>query len=605
MKNPPIIFFAFILHLSASCAQRQVYIVYFGEHNGEKTLREIEDTHYSYLVSVKDSKEEAKASLIYSYKNIINGFSALLTPDEAAKLLEMDEVVSVFHSHPRKYSVQTTRSWDFVNLLDGIGGMNHSNQEELLIKASYGKEAIVGLLDTGIWPQSQSFSDEGMEPIPKSWKGICQHGVAFNSSHCYRKLIGARYYLKGYEAIYGPLNNLENYRSPRDKSGHGTHTASTVGGRRVANASALGGFANGTASGGAPLVRIAMYKVCWQVPGQDQGGACLDDDMLAAFDDAIADGVQVLSVSIVSFNSTPYTEDVIAIGSWHAVKRNIAVACSAGNSGPLSSTVTNVAPWIITVAASSIDRVFTSPVLLGNDMKVEGQTMPPYKLKKLNPLVYAGDAEIPGTTTNATTGRCRNGTLSSKVVEGKIVLCLRGKRNDILKGLEVRRAGGAAIIAVNPINGSGILVNTHLLPGTTIFSNDSATVLNNINNTKSPMATIIPAKTALGSKSAPFMAPFSSWGPIGIEPNILKPDISAPGLNILAAWSEASSPTSLSADHRVTKYNIVSGTSMSCPHVAAAAALLKAIHPDWSSAAIRSTKHQGLTSRIPTMLAPN
>uniref|UniRef100_A0A5B7AIU9 Putative subtilisin-like protease SBT5.4 n=1 Tax=Davidia involucrata TaxID=16924 RepID=A0A5B7AIU9_DAVIN len=429
-----------------------------------------------------------------------------------------------------------------------------------------------------------------MEPIPKSWKGVCQNGVAFDQSHCNRKLIGARYYLKGYEAFYGTLNNTEDYRSPRDKDGHGTHTASTVGGRRVPNTSVLGGFAYGTASGGAPLVRLAIYKVCWPVPDEPkaEGNTCFDEDMLAAFDDAIVDGVNVLSISLVPFDLTPYTQDGIAIGALHAVKRNIVVVCSAGNSGPDPSTVRNVAPWVITVGASSIDRIFSSPVVLGNGMTIEGQTITPYKLKKMYPLVYAGDAEDPGTTKNDTTGLCLPGTLSPELVKGKIVLCLRGYTTNVEKGLEVKRAGGVGFILENPVNGIGISVDAHLLPGTAIFSNDSATILNYITSNKNPVAAIIPARTVLKSKPAPFMAAFSATGPNGLEPNIIKPDITAPGLNILAAWSEGSSPTKLADDHRVVKYNIVSGTSMSCPHVAAIAALVKAIHPDWSSAAIRS-----------------
>ena len=188
----------------------------------------------------------------------------------------------------------------------------------------------------------------------------------------YRKIIGARYYLKSYEEIFGRLNNSEDYRSPRDKDSHGTHTASTVGGRRVANVSGPGDFASGTASGGAPLVRLAIYKACWSIKGQSKadGNTCLDDDLLAAIDDAIYDGVHVLSISIGGTRSYPYTEDGIAIGTLHAVKRNIVVVCSAGNSGPTPKTVTNIAPWMITVAASSIDRDFPSPVVLGNQMKV-------------------------------------------------------------------------------------------------------------------------------------------------------------------------------------------------------------------------------------------
>ncbi|XP_028111868.1 subtilisin-like protease SBT5.6 isoform X2 [Camellia sinensis] len=534
MKNHHFIltyFILIILHLllPVFCAQPQVYIVYIGEHLGEKTYHEIEDAHHSYLLSIKSSKQEAKASLVYSYKKVINGFSAWLTPDQAAKL-------------------------------------------------------------AGVWPESRSFSDEGMEPIPNSWKGICQNGVAFQPSHCNRKLIGARYYLKGYEAFYGRLNDTEDYRSPRDKDGHGTHTASTIGGRTVANVSVLGGLASGTATGGAPLVRLAIYKVCWAIPNhpKPEGNTCFDEDMLAAFDDAIADGVHVLSISIASNSVRPYEQDAIAIGALHAVKANIVVACSAGNEGPSLSTVKNVAPWIITVGASSIDRVFNSPVLLGNGMKIEGQTVTPFKLNKMYQLVYAGDVEVPGTTTNSTTGQCLDGTLSPELVKGKIVLCLSGYSYNVKKGLEVKRVQGIGFILQNPENGIGILVDAHVLPGTTVFSNDSTTILNYIRTSKNPMATLVPPETVLNSKPAPFMASFSSMGPNGLEPNILKPDITAPGLNILAAWSEASSPTKLPDDHRVVKYNIESGTSMSCPHVAAIAALIKAIHPDWSSAMIRS-----------------
>ncbi|RVW79013.1 Subtilisin-like protease SBT5.6 [Vitis vinifera] len=585
-------FLLFLLPLLASCAERKVYIVYFGEHSGQKALHEIEDYHHSYLLSVKASEEEARDSLLYSYKHSINGFAAVLSPHEVTKLSEMDEVVSVFPSQRKKHTLHTTRSWEFVGLEKELGREQLKKQKKtrnLLEKARYGDQIIVGMVDNGVWPESKSFSDEGMGPIPKSWKGICQTGVAFNSSHCnrhgdtvqspfqdedesgpirvhtpwsvrdrglhvthnlmcpasllLRKLIGARYYLKGYESDNGPLNTTTDYRSPRDKDGHGTHTASTVAGRRVHNVSALG-YAPGTASGGAPLARLAIYKVCWPIPGQTKH---------------------------LYRTSQPFTyaKDGIAIGALHATKNNIVVACSAGNSGPAPSTLSNPAPWIITVGASSIDRAFVTPLVLGNGMKLMGQSVTPYKLKKkMYPLVFAADAVVPGVPKNNTAANCNFGSLDPKKVKGKIVLCLRGGNT--------------------PENGFDLPADPHLLPATAVSSEDVTKIRNYIKSTKKPMATIIPGRTVLHAKPAPFMASFTSRGPNTIDPNILKPDITGPGLNILAAWSEGSSPTRSELDPRVVKYNIFSGTSMSCPHVAAAVALLKAIHPNWSSAAIRS-----------------
>ncbi|KAL5839221.1 hypothetical protein ACOSQ3_011926 [Xanthoceras sorbifolium] len=589
------LFSLILLPLLASCAtkQSQVYIVHFGDHEqgGEKELHEIEDTHHSYLLSVKETEEEARASLVYSYKHSINGFAAVLSPEEASKLSELEEVVSVYRSEPGKYSKQTTRSWEFVGLEEGTETHKWKMGNDLLEKAGYGKDVIVGVLDSGVWPESKSFSDEGMGPVPKSWKGICQTGVDnFNGFHCNKKIIGARYYLKGYQQYYGHLNVSEDCHSPRDLDGHGTHTASTVAGRRVPEASALGGFATGTASGGAPLARLAIYKACWALPNVTKaiGNTCFEVDMLAALDDAIKDGVHVMSISIGSNQPIPYTQDGIAIGALNAVKNNIVAACSAGNSGPAPGTLSNTAPWIITVSASSVDRAFLGPVLLGNGLEILGQTVTPYKLEKMHPLVYAEDVVVPGVAKNVSS-QCLPGSLSPEKVKGKIVMCMRGVGMRVEKGQEVKRAGAVGFILGNsPANGNEIAVDAHLLPATAVVSDDAIKILKYINSTKNPVAFIKQARTTLHYQPAPFMAAFTSRGPNVLDPNILKPDITAPGLNILAAWSGASSPSKLPEDRRSVNYNIDSGTSMACPHVAAAAALLKAIHPDWSSAAIRS-----------------
>ena len=174
-----------------------------------------------------------------------------------------------------------------------------------------------------------------------------------------RKLIGARYFNKGYASVVGPLNS--SFNTPRDNDGHGTHTLSTAGGNFVSGASVFG-FGKGTARGGSPNARVAAYKVCWPPVGGDE---CFDADIVAAFDMAIHDGVDVLSVSLGG-KPTFFFNDSVAIGSFHAVKHGIVVICSAGNSGPDAGTISNSAPWQITVGASTMDRDFSSSVILGN-----------------------------------------------------------------------------------------------------------------------------------------------------------------------------------------------------------------------------------------------
>ncbi|KAK7306427.1 hypothetical protein VNO77_44366 [Canavalia gladiata] len=585
-----------LLHPLASCTkQKQVYVVeLFGDH---KTLHEIENTHHSYLLSVKETKEEARGSLVYSYKHSINGFAALLTPEEANKLSEMEGVAFVHKDQPRIYSLHTTRSWEFVGL-DGTLKENHwakeSNQPngDLLTRAKYGKDIIVGMIDSGVWPESESFSDEGMEPVPKKWKGVCETGTAFNSSHCSRKIIGARYYLQGYETAFGPLNETEDYKSGRDKDGHGSHTSSTVAGRAVSNASAIGGYASGTATGGAPLARLAIYKACWPFKGKSKslGNVCANIDILKAIDDAIADGVDVINISI-GFNSPlSYDNDLVAKGALHAMKNNIVVVCSAGNSGPSPQSLSNPAPWIITVGASTVDRTFLAPIKLRNGTSIQGFSITPINTgNSFYPLVLAGDAEHPDVP-RSDSGFCLDNTLEPNKVKGKLVVCIRGEGERLSKGLEVQRAGGVGfILGNNQTNGNDVPIELHFISATGVSYENVLKLIQYVHSTPNPMAQILPGRTVIKTKPAPSMAFFSSRGPNIVDPNILKPDITAPGVHILAAWTPEDGPTRITyVDKRVVKYNIFSGTSMSCPHVTAAAVLLKAIYPTWSSAAIRS-----------------
>ncbi|KAL3652802.1 hypothetical protein CASFOL_002483 [Castilleja foliolosa] len=284
---------------------------------------------------------------------------------------------------------------------------------------------------------------------------------------------------------------------------------------------------------------------------------------------AIHDRVDVLSVSLGG-SPRPLDEDSIAIGSFHAVRKGIVVVCSAGNSGPNSSTVLNNAPWQITVGASTMDRQFPSYGESLSNTSLEG--------KKLYPLISARNAKAANATAEEAE-LCKAGTLDPEKVKGRILVCVRTDYATVEKGEHAALAGAKGmILANNQASGAFIMADRHVLPATHISYIDGIALFSYINSTRSPMAFITKPTTELGTKPSPFMAPFSSVGPNPIIPEILKPDITAPGVNVIAAYKQAQG----------FEYNIFSGTSMSCPHIAGVVGLLKTIHPKWSPAAIKS-----------------
>ncbi|KAF5445019.1 hypothetical protein F2P56_034102 [Juglans regia] len=525
-----------------------VYIVYMGERpQGDFSVA---STHHSMLEGVLGSTLLAKKSLIYSYGRSFNGFAAKLTDEEVGTLSEMQGVVSVLPNH--KLKLHTTRSWDFVGLPRSKDVVGHQG------------DIIIGLLDTGIWPESESFNDEGLSSPPRKWKGIC-HGANFT---CNKKIIGGRFY-----NIDQSFKSTE-FISPRDSEGHGTHTSSTAAGRKIASASYYG-LANGTARGGVPSARIAMYKVCWST-------GCSSADILAAYDDAIADGVDIISVSIGSDEVVQYFEDPIAIGAFHAMRKGILTSASAGNSGPTPSTISNYAPWILTVAANTIDRKFVSQVVLGNGQVYTGLSINSFDLYgKSFPLIWGGDAANYSAGFDPEISKsCSPGSLNSYKVEGKIVLC-RNPQSDT----GVLSANGVGIIMIDSFTNDFAI--SYSLPATRISTDDGLKILDYIRSTENPVATILVGET-WKDVVAPYIASFSSRGPSLITPDILKPDLTAPGVDILAAWSPVARASNDFGDTRSVKFNIISGTSMACPHASGAAAYVKAAHPNWSPAAIKS-----------------
>lgn len=541
--------------------ERKTYIVHMSKSEMPVSFNDHTHWYDSSLKSVSDSAE-----MLYTYNNVAHGYSTRLTKAEADSLENQPGILSVMPEVI--YELHTTRTPEFLGL---------DQNANLFPESKMASEIIVGVFDTGVWPESKSFDDSGLGPIPSSWKGQCETGNNFNSSNCNRKLIGARFFSKGYVAALGPIDESKESNSPRDDDGHGTHTSTTAAGSAVRDASLLG-YAAGTARGMAASARVAVYKVCWI-------GGCFSSDILKGMDMAIADNVNVMSLSLGG-GTSDYYRDNIAIGAFAAMEKGILVSCSAGNAGPSPFSLSNVAPWITTVGAGTLDRDFPAYASLGNGLNYSGVSLFKGDLlpDKMLPFVYAGNA------TTATNGNlCMPGTLIPEKVKGKIVLCDRGVNARVQKGSVVKAAGGAGMVLANAAsNGDELVADAHLLPATAVTEKTGNTIKNYLFSDSNPTATIIFQGTKIGIEPSPVVAAFSSRGPNSITPEILKPDIIAPGVNILAGWSGSVGPTGLAEDSRHVEFNIISGTSMSCPHVSGLAALLKAAHADWSPGAIRS-----------------
>lgn len=582
LPNLPQVFLCLcilLLSQTPALAAKKGYIVYLGSHAhgpqvSKADLDAVTDSHYDFLGSFLGSTEKAKGAMFYSYQRHINGFAAMLEDEEAAEIARHPRVVSVFPNYARK--LHTTRSWDFMLLEKN--GIIHS--KSLWKKARFGADTIIANLDGGVWPESKSFSDEGFGPVPSRWKGVCEDDTS-NGVPCNRKLIGARYFNTGYISETGAVNVTN---STRDYDGHGTHTLSTAGGNFVPGANVLG-LGNGTAKGGSPKARVAAYKVCWPPVN---GGECYDSDIMQAFEMAIHDGVDVLSVSLGG-GPGEYFRDGIAIGAFHAVKNGILVVCSAGNNGPAPETLSNIAPWIVTVGASTIDRDFEAIVKLHNGKQLKGASLSKALAEeKFYPLISGPQAKMAGAPVQDAL-LCKAGSLDPKKVKGKILVCLRGQTDRVEKGHQAAVAGAVGMILSNDeASGNEIAADAHILPASHLTYKDGVALAAYMNSTKNPSAYISPPSTAYGVKPSPFMAAFSSVGPNTVTPEILKPDITAPGVSIIASYSEAVSPTGLKFDKRRVPFYVESGTSMSCPHISGVAGLLKTLHPDWSPAAIRS-----------------
>uniref|UniRef100_A0A6N2MU96 Subtilisin-like protease fibronectin type-III domain-containing protein n=1 Tax=Salix viminalis TaxID=40686 RepID=A0A6N2MU96_SALVM len=550
-----------ILPFTQTLSQTENYIVHMdlsvmpGAFSGQhqwylSTLADISDRSTARATATTST---ASSKLLYSYTHVINGFSASLTPSELEVLKNSPGYISSIKDLPVKHD--TTRSSKFLGLTPQSPAWKLSN---------HGEGVIIGLVDTGVWPESQSYREHGMPEIPKRWKGECEGGTRFNSSKCNKKLIGARFFNRGLIAKYP--NTTISVNSTRDTDGHGTHTSSTAAGNYVEGASYFG-YAPGTANGVAPLAHVAMYKAFW-----DEGA--YTTDIIAAIDQAISDGVDILSLSL-GLDGIPLNEDPIALATFAAVEKNVFVSTSAGNEGPFYETLHNGIPWVLTVAAGTLDREFNAVLTLWNGVSIASASL------------YLGTTyfyEVPIVYMDG----CHKMSKLIKLGQ-KIVVCQVGNDgNDLSDRVEnVSEANVTAGVFITSFTDTEEFIQNRF-PVVLLNQKDGKTIIDYIKNSNKPQASVEFRKTSLWIKSAPSVTSYSSRGPSASCPAVMKPDIMAPGSLILAAWPENVAVDPDNSPLMFNNFNILSGTSMACPHAAGVAALLRKAHPDWSPAAIRS-----------------
>lgn len=561
--------------------------------------------YVSYLENEHDAVlSESGGEKLYDYTYSFNGFAAEMTIDQANELASVDGVMLV--SPDATYTVDTSSTPSFLGL-DARRGL----WSQLKGADCAGSGIVIGIIDSGIWPESLSFADTvdengnwTNEPVdggdhhegqnncnddddddegddhdggvvykqPKNWNAVCD----FTDASCNNKLIGAQHFNAGFGGDAGiAATRPWEFLSARDYNAHGTHTASTAGGNNGVLATGPAAVF-GSVSGMAPHAYISVYKALWSTQSGDTASGNTSD-LVAAIDQAVADGVDVINYSI-SGTSTNFL-DPAEIAFLNAADAGVFVAASAGNSGPTSSTVAHPSPWITTVAAGTHNRNVSGSVTLGNGATYLGASVataigPVALIDSTAAGVVGADPTQLALCYGAADGAV---VLDPAKVAGKIVVCDRGVTARVNKSLAVQQAGGVGVILANT-SANSLNADFHYVPTVHISHLDRAAV-KAYAATAGATATINAAAFTY-TAPAPFTASFSSRGPLRAGGgDLLKPDLIAPGQDILAAVSPAIAGR---------EFDLLSGTSMSSPHVAGLAALLKDLHPKWSPMMIKS-----------------
>jgi subtilisin family serine protease len=561
------------------------------------------------------SQTAPSAEKIYSYLFSLNGFAVRMSEAQAAKMEHMPEVLHIWEDEIRPLA--TNQSANFLGLFDNEVGLRGTPGLD-------GEGIVIGVIDSGISPEHPALSDtrEADRPAlcrsswgensllgrwlcrrfdrradqilfepPENWNGICQDGPEFTAENCNNKLIGARYFFDGAVAS-GPIDNKEIF-SARDVDGHGTHTTTTAAGNRV-KASIFGTFL-GRVEGIAPKARVATYKACWLRPGETRS-SCNTSDLANAIDMAVADGVDIINYSVGNSRRDLTAPDDVALMA--AAKAGVFTVVAAGNEGPGLATIGSPAgsPWIITAAASSRDgnhslealQVQAPASIRGKFAVKEASFTAP--LADSDPLeaqliLADDDDDTLSDGSNGTTFDACEPLQNGSEIDGKIAYIQRGGCGFDIKIGHAEDAGAIAVIVFN-IAGDPIVMTGPTgaadIPALMIGQADGTLILDEINAGNSVDVVLDKSFFLSVEDTGNIMGSFSSRGPAPI-PDVLKPDVTAPGINILAGFTPDSA-NSMSGEN----FAFLTGTSMSTPHVAGVAALLKQAHPEWSPAVLRS-----------------
>jgi subtilisin family serine protease len=499
--------------------------------------------------------------------------AASVPANKIGRLLRVPGVVAVQRDSLEQPLDDATAFIGATNVWPTLGGQDNA-----------ASNVVVGVIDSGIWPESPYFVDRGLPAPPHPLAFYhCDFGDGSDVAHlgptfaCNNKLIGAYNFTQTYLSIQNSdgqefCNDTTHVCSARDSEGHGTHTASTAAGDRVDHA-VLYGVDRGPVSGVAPGAHVIAFRVCL-VHG------CYSSDSVGAVQQAIHDGVNVLNFSI-SGGANPYT-DPVELAFLDAENAGISVSASAGNSGPGASTADHGGPWVTTVGAATSDRFFNSMLHLtadgGATLDVPGVTIT-NGISSPTPVVMA--ASLPKAGGGNEDALCQS-DLAAGAATGKIVVCSRGNNGRIDKGRRVLAGGAAGMILFNTAAVTDLETDNHYLPAihTQFNSNSVANFVNGHTNVMAAWATGVASPT-----QGDIMASFSSRGPTG---DWIKPDISAPGIQVLAGTTPQPDQTTADNGPPGNLFMAIAGTSMAAPHVAGSMALVKAAHPTWTAPMIKS-----------------